>query len=49
MTATGDPVVPEPEKPFLQKYWIYIALALGAFSAFSFVDSLLTIPHLLFA
>jgi len=31
LTATGDPIVPQPEKPFLQKYWIYIVLALGAF------------------
>jgi len=30
LTATGDPVVQMPEKTFLQKYWLYIILALGA-------------------
>ncbi|KAI9512200.1 hypothetical protein F5148DRAFT_55512 [Russula earlei] len=30
LTATGDPVVQEPEKTFLQKYWLYILMALGA-------------------
>ncbi|KAH9977941.1 hypothetical protein BGW80DRAFT_1456079 [Lactifluus volemus] len=30
VTATGDPVPVEPEKTFLQKYWLYILLALGA-------------------
>jgi hypothetical protein len=29
LTTTGDPVVQEPEKSFLQKYWLYIVLALG--------------------
>lgn len=32
---TGDPVVQEPEKTFLQKYWLYIILALGVLSAFA--------------
>ncbi|KAI0269133.1 hypothetical protein BC834DRAFT_613579 [Gloeopeniophorella convolvens] len=27
---TGDPVVQVPEKTFLQKYWLYIVIALGA-------------------
>ncbi|KAI0003100.1 hypothetical protein BJV74DRAFT_572028 [Russula compacta] len=30
LTSTGDPIVPEPEKSFLQKYWLYIVIALGA-------------------
>ncbi|KAH9966099.1 hypothetical protein BC827DRAFT_1182099 [Russula dissimulans] len=30
LTATGDPIVQEPEKTFLQKYWLYILIALGA-------------------
>lgn len=30
LTATGDPIVPEPEKTFLQKYWHYIVIALIA-------------------
>ena len=30
LTATGDPVVQVPEKTFLQKYWIYLVIALGA-------------------
>ena len=35
LTATGDPVVQVPEKTFLQKYWLYIVIALGALSAFT--------------
>ncbi|KAI0303253.1 hypothetical protein BC826DRAFT_903641 [Russula brevipes] len=34
LSATGDPVVQAPEKTFLQKYWLYIVIALGALSAF---------------
>jgi hypothetical protein len=34
LTATGDPIVRPPEKTFLQKYWLYIVIALGALSAF---------------
>ncbi|KAH9179859.1 hypothetical protein EDB89DRAFT_1923561 [Lactarius sanguifluus] len=30
LTATGDPVTQVPEKTFLQKYWLYIVIALGA-------------------
>ncbi|KAI9466864.1 hypothetical protein BJY52DRAFT_1182371 [Lactarius psammicola] len=30
LTATGDPVIQVPEKTFLQKYWLYIVIALGA-------------------
>ncbi|KAI0307309.1 hypothetical protein B0F90DRAFT_1814082 [Multifurca ochricompacta] len=30
LTATGDPVVHVPEKSFVQKYWLYIVIALGA-------------------
>jgi hypothetical protein len=40
LTATGDPIVPEPEKPFLQKYWHYIAIALIALGAFALLMSL---------
>ena len=30
MTEQGEPVKPPEEKTFLQKYWIYIALVMGA-------------------
>jgi len=30
LTATGDPVIQVPEKTFIQKYWLYIVIALGA-------------------
>ncbi|KAN0131454.1 hypothetical protein V8E53_010831 [Lactarius tabidus] len=30
LTASGDPVVQVPEKTFLQKYWLYLVIALGA-------------------
>ncbi len=40
MTATGDPVVPEPEKSFLQKYWHFIAIALLALGALTLLISL---------
>lgn len=39
LTATGDPIVPEPEKTFLQKYWHYIVIALIALSAFALLIS----------
>ncbi|KAI5123439.1 hypothetical protein M0805_006144 [Coniferiporia weirii] len=29
LTPKGEPVAPAPEKTFLQKYWLYIAAALG--------------------
>jgi hypothetical protein len=45
LTATGDPIVPEPEKTFLQKYWYYIILALIALSAFALLISLITVPN----
>jgi hypothetical protein len=30
LTAEGQPLQPIPEKSFIQKYWIYILVALGA-------------------
>ncbi|KAG1759811.1 hypothetical protein EDD22DRAFT_904273 [Suillus occidentalis] len=30
LTPEGEPVVPVPEKSFVQKYWIYIVVVLGA-------------------
>ena len=30
LTAEGEPVKPEPEKTFLQKYWLYIVAAMFA-------------------
>jgi hypothetical protein len=30
LTQDGEPVKPEPEKSFLQKYWMYIAVVLLA-------------------
>jgi len=45
LTPTGDPVVHEPEKTFLQKYWLYIVIALGALSAFTLLPFLLITPH----
>jgi hypothetical protein len=30
LTVTGDPVIQVPEKTFIQKYWLYIVIALGA-------------------
>jgi len=30
LTTTGDPVIQVPEKTFIQKYWLYIVIALGA-------------------
>jgi len=30
LTPAGDPIVQEPEKTFLQKYWLYVVIALGA-------------------
>lgn len=27
-TTTGQPVVPPPEKSFIQKYWMYMAIPL---------------------
>jgi len=30
LTPQGEPVQPVPEQSFIQKYWIYILIALGA-------------------
>ncbi|KAG0709767.1 hypothetical protein DFH29DRAFT_885716 [Suillus ampliporus] len=30
LTPEGEPVVPVPEKSFVQKYWIYLVVVLGA-------------------
>jgi hypothetical protein len=40
MTETGDPVPLELEKPFLQKYGLYIVLALGLLRTFHSLTSL---------
>jgi len=40
LTETGDPVVRAPEKTFVQKYWLYIIIALGALSASGLLVSL---------
>ncbi|KAF7776029.1 hypothetical protein Agabi119p4_4422 [Agaricus bisporus var. burnettii] len=32
LTPTGDPVQPPPEKSFIQKYWMYMAIILVAFA-----------------
>lgn len=31
LTPKGQPVAPVPEKSFIQKYWLYIVIGLGAF------------------
>lgn len=36
LSETGQPVAPAPEKSFLQKYWMYIMLALLLFGEFPF-------------
>jgi hypothetical protein len=40
LTATGDPVVQVPEKTFLQKYWLYLVIALGAVRTLHFLFSM---------
>ena len=40
LTATGDPVVQVPEKTFLQKYWLYLVIALGAVRTLRFLLSM---------
>jgi hypothetical protein len=30
LTPQGEPVQPVPEQSFIQKYWIYILIAVGA-------------------
>ncbi|KAF8529055.1 hypothetical protein BU17DRAFT_36953 [Hysterangium stoloniferum] len=40
LSATGEPIQVQPEKSFLQKYWMYIAIALLGLSK----PSLITIP-----
>ncbi|KAH7916174.1 hypothetical protein BJ138DRAFT_1140352 [Hygrophoropsis aurantiaca] len=30
LTAEGEPIAPVPEKSFIQKYWVYIVIGLGA-------------------
>ncbi|KAG1752658.1 uncharacterized protein EDB91DRAFT_1103714 [Suillus paluster] len=34
LTPEGEPVVPVPEKSFVQKYWIYLVVVLGALREF---------------
>jgi hypothetical protein len=49
LTPQGEPVQPVPEQSFIQKYWIYILIALGALGESRSYDLYVRFTHTLSA